>query len=92
MKYDSKRPVQNKCMGSIFERYKEEDIYVKFSGFMHWSLFIKEREIFAYYHGDYTFNASKEKYAYLNDINELEGFDQEKREIVVKLVRILCKQ
>lgn len=71
---------------------QEEDIYVKFSGFMHWSLFIKEREIFAYYHGDYTFNASKEKYAYLNDINKLEGFDQEKREMVEKLVRILCKQ
>lgn len=71
---------------------EEKDVYVKFSGFMHWSLFIEEREIFAYYHGEYKFNTSEEKYAYLSDINKLEGFDQEKREMIEKLVKILSKQ
>lgn len=79
--------------GLVQHREKQnEDIYVKFSGFMHWSLFIKGREIFTYYHGDYQFNVSKEKYAYLNDINKLKGFDQKKREMIEKLVEVLRKQ
>lgn len=76
-------------------RYREgqdEDIYVKFSGFMHWSLFIKKREIFTYYHGEYKFNVSEERYAYLNDIKKLKGFDQKKREMIEKLVEILREQ
>lgn len=66
--------------------------YVEFSGFMHWSLFMKGREIFAYDHGDYQFNLSNKRYAYLEDIDNLKGFDQEKREMVKKLVKILRKQ
>lgn len=79
--------------GLVRHREKqEEDIYVKFFGFMHWSLFINEREIFTYYHGEYQFNVTEEKYAYLNDINQLNGFDQKKREMIEKLVEILRKQ
>lgn len=70
----------------------DKNTYVKFSGFMHWSLFVEGHEIFSYYHGAYQFNASKERYAYLEDINNLKGFDQAKREMVEKLVKILRKQ
>lgn len=70
----------------------DKNTYVKFSGFMHWSLFVEGHEIFSYYHGAYQFNASKERYAYLENINNLEGFDQAKREMVEKLVKILRKQ
>lgn len=70
----------------------DKNTYVKFLGFMHWSLFVEGHEIFSYYHGAYQFNASKERYAYLEDINNLQGFDRAKREMVEKLVKILCKQ
>lgn len=40
----------------------------------------------------YQFNVTEEKYAYLNDINQLNGFDQKKREMIEKLVEILHKQ
>lgn len=70
----------------------DKNTYVKFLGFMHWSLFVEGHEIFSYYHGAYQFNASKERYAYLEDINNLKGFDQAKQKMVEKLVKILCKQ
>lgn len=68
---------------------KQEDTYVEFSGFMHWTLFEKEREVFSYYNGEYQFNVSKERYAYLEVINKLKGVDIE---MIRKLTEILCKQ
>ena len=70
----------------------KQDTYVKFSGFMHWSLMMEGREVFSYYHGGYQFNVSEEKYAYINDIHKLKGFDQKQRKMIEKLVEILRKQ
>ena len=67
----------------------EEDIYVKFSGFMHWSLFEGEREIFSYYHGRYEFNATKEDRSYIKKIEEFRNVDQR---MIRELVEILRNQ
>lgn len=67
----------------------EEDIYVKFSGFMHWSFFEGEREIFSYYHGKYAINASKEDRAYVKEIDELKNVD---KQMISRLVEILIRQ
>lgn len=73
----------------VQHREEQEDTYVKFSGFMHWSLFEGEREVFNYYHGEYRFNVSKERYAYLDVITKLKGVDNE---MIKKLVEILGRQ
>lgn len=66
-----------------------EDIYVKFSGFMHWGFFEGKREIFSYYHGKYAINASKEDRAYVKEIEQLKGVD---KQMISRLVEILRKQ
>lgn len=73
----------------VQHREEQEDTYVKFLGFMNWSLFEKEREVFNYYHGEYRFNVSKEQYAYLDVINNLKSVDTE---MIRKLVEILRRQ
>ena len=73
-------------------QYREkqaEDTYVKFSGFMQWSLFEKKREVFRYCHGEYQLNVSEENYAYLGEIQKLKNVN---KKMITELVAILREQ
>lgn len=49
-----------------------EQIYIKFKGYMHWSLTIGKREVLIYYHGEYQLGYAKEGENYLEDIIKLQ--------------------
>lgn len=70
-------------------KVEETAIYIKFIGFMHWSLNVGEKEVLTYYHGCYSMNFSEQNSAYLEDITKLENIDQK---MVKELVRVIEKQ
>lgn len=65
------------------------DIYIKFSGFMHWSVIAGEKERLKYYHGRYEVGTFNENTKYVNDINKLKNVDTR---MIIELVKILKKQ
>lgn len=65
------------------------DIYIKFSGFMHWSVVCGQKEELTYYHGVYKFNDSAENRKYEDEINNLKNVD---KEMIKSLVEVIKKQ
>lgn len=65
------------------------DIYIKFSGFMHWSVVCGQKEELTYYHGVYKFNDSVENRKYEDEINNLKNVD---KEMIKSLVEVIKKQ
>lgn len=59
------RPVREK------EKKRETDTYIKFSGFMHWSVVAGEREELIYYNGRYYVSYSQENREYEEKIEKL---------------------
>lgn len=68
---------------------KEGDIYIKFTGFMHWSVVLDNKEKLTYYHGRYRLNDSNRDTRYEKEIEELHGVD---RDMIKSLVKILKNQ
>lgn len=71
----------------------EEQIYIKFKGYMHWSLTIGKREVLIYYHGEYQLGYAKEGENYLEDIiklqkdNKLEQVDIQMLKDIVEVLK-----
>lgn len=53
------------------KRGEEEGIYIKFSGFMHWSIIHNGKEEITYYHGKYLLNYSDKNALYHAEIENL---------------------
>ena len=70
-----------------------EQIYIKFKGYMHWSLTIGKREVLIYYHGEYQLGYAKEGENYLEDIiklqkdNKLEQVDIQMLKDIVEVLK-----
>lgn len=70
-----------------------QQIYVKFKGYMHWSLTIGKREVLIYYHGEYQLGYAKEGENYLDDIiklqknNKLEQVDIQMLKDIVEVLK-----
>lgn len=58
-----------------------EQIYIKFKGYMHWSLTIGKREVLIYYHGEYQLGYAKEGENYLEDIIKLQKDNKLEQEV-----------
>ena len=65
------------------------DVYVKFSGFLHWSIMRDEREVLTYYQGKFTINDTKKDTKYKDDIKKLKGIEHR---MVEDLVEVLKEQ
>ena len=69
------------------------DTYVKFSGFLCWSIMDGEREALTYKNGRYEVNYSERNYEYIQKIEDLKGFiGDETSEMLKELVKILKQQ
>lgn len=51
------------------------DLYIKFSGFLHWSVYQGTREEFTYRNGKYELNCTGQDEKYIHDIDKLKGVD-----------------
>ena len=58
-----------------------EQIYIKFKGYMHWSLTIGKMEVLIYYHGEYQLGYAKEGENYLEDIIKLQKDNKLEQEV-----------
>lgn len=67
----------------------ETDLYIMFSGFLHWSVYQGKREELTYKNGKYEINCTGENEKYLDDINALDSVDHV---MLKKLVDILKEQ
>lgn len=80
-------------IASLSKREKYADMYIKFSGFLHWCIMIGEREEIKYYHGRYELNLFKENKKYEKDISIIsEKRSEIKKELLLDLIEILKKQ
>lgn len=77
------------CLVVPKRKAMETDLYIKFSGFMHWSVMMGEREELTYYHGRYYVNFSQENNEYLDEIDRLENVN---RDMLKELVAVVRKQ
>ena len=72
---------------------KKCDTYIKFSGFLCWSVVVGERETLTYRNGRYEVNYSEKNREYMHKIEELEGFvGNETTKMLNALVKLLAKQ
>lgn len=69
---------------------QQSDIYIKFFGFLCWSVVEGEREVLTYKEGKYTLNYSRENESYIADIDNLET--EIEKQNLKDLVEILRKQ
>lgn len=72
-----------------------EQIYIKFKGYMHWSLTIGKREVLIYYHGEYQLGYAKEGENYLEDIIKLQKdnkLEQVDIQMIKDIVEVLKEQ
>ncbi len=66
--------------------------YVMFKGFLHWSIFVKGREMLSYYQGDYQINFDERDEVY-RKIQTIKTSDTDmKEDMLCKLVKVLSKQ
>ena len=68
------------------------DTYIKFSGFMHWSVVCGVKEVFSYYHGHYLLNPTNKETSYEADIAALQDVDNASKKMIADLIKILKKQ
>lgn len=71
------------------DRKNSCDTYIKFSGFLQWSVMCGQREELAFHHGKYDLNSSQGNKSYEEAVRNLTGVDQD---MVKELVEILQKQ
>lgn len=66
--------------------------YIKFSGFMNWSVFYQGKEKLVYRNGIYIVNYSHENRIYEQKIKKIQGITETERKMLLELVRALAKQ
>jgi len=84
-----KEIIISKLVKPCDEEKEPYDVYIKFYGFMHWSVIIGKKEKLKYYHGTYEIGVSDKAETYLNDIQKLKKVNTE---MVKDLVGILKNQ
>lgn len=74
------------------ENIEPTDIYINFSGFMHWSVVCGAKEIFSYYHGRYLLNPAQKDTLYESNVDALQYIDDKTKKMITDLIKILKKQ
>lgn len=74
------------------ENKEPTDTYIKFSGFMHWSVMSGAKELFSYYHGRYLLNPTLMDTLYEADIAELQNVNPDVKNMMIALIKILKEQ
>lgn len=62
------------------------DLYIKFSGFMHWSVVRGVKEVFSYYHGHYLINSTCKDTMYEAEIEALQNIDDNTKKMISDLI------
>lgn len=73
----------------------EEQMYIKFKGYLHWGIFIGKKEVLTYYHGDYHLGYAKEGENYLEDIEKIQTeilLEEDKKQMLIDIVDVLKEQ
>lgn len=73
---------------ALGDNEKESDIYIKFGGFMHWSVIVCGRDILEYYQGEYRLGHNEDD-SYENDISYM---PDEVRQMLKSLITVLKRQ
>lgn len=69
------------------DKEKSCDTYIKFNGFLQWSVMCGMREELTFHYGSYDLNSSKENKQYEQEIRELKDVDVEMVEELVEILR-----
>lgn len=70
----------------------KSDLYIKFDGFLHWSVVYNDREMVGYYQGKYRINHSDLNTDYIDDIRKIAKVKKIDEEMLLNLTKVLKEQ